>query len=459
VERTIAAISTGRTPAGISIIRLSGTDALFIASKVFRGRVSVSHMKSHHLYHGFIFDGEHDIDEVLLSYMKGPHSFTGEDIIEINSHGGVFVAEKILDLLIQQGASVAEPGEFTKRAFLNGRLDLSQAEAVIDVIDAQNDFAIKASVSQLKGRLSVKIQEIRNQLLDEISFIEAALDDPEHYDLTGHGEVLWKKVNVFSEEVNHLLKNSENGSILTHGIRTCIAGRPNAGKSSLLNLLAGTEKAIVTDIAGTTRDVLEVPVRLGSFSMLLSDTAGIRETQDLVEKIGVDRAYEAMNQADLVLYLIDCTQEVEEEDIHILQELSSKKQIIILNKIDLGFEEKLQKLSDLLQAQFPSAILLPFSTKSENSLKQLISILEHLYQTNEIMENDELFLTNARERECLKEASSSLSLVLEGIEAGMPEDVLTIDLVNAYTALGKIIGEEVDDDVIDRVFEKFCMGK
>ena len=447
MEKTIAAVSTGLTPSGISVIRISGPEAVDIADRIFRGKKHLKEVPSHTIHHGFICDGERDIDEVLVSVMKGPHTLTGEDVAEINSHGGILVTKTILELLFSKGAVPAEPGEFTKRAFLNGRMDLSKAEAVIDVIEAKNDFSLRASVSQLKGAVSKKVRELRESILDEVSYIEAALDDPEHYDIDGYGETLYGKVENAAKEISRLVKTADDGAMLREGIRTVIAGRPNAGKSSLLNLLSGHEKAIVTDIAGTTRDVLEVPVRFGGISLLLMDTAGLRDTKDEVERIGVDRAKDALENADLVLYVIDGTEGETEEDRKILSSLEEKAVIVLYNKSDLsnGFS-------------VPEGAM-PFSVKTEDGLSLLEKKIETLFCNGLVTENEELVITSSRHKALLSEAADSLELALSAIRDWMPEDFWTIDLVNAYTALGKIIGEEVGDDVIDRIFEKFCMGK
>ncbi|MBP5225382.1 MAG: tRNA uridine-5-carboxymethylaminomethyl(34) synthesis GTPase MnmE [Lachnospiraceae bacterium] len=451
MEKTIAAVSTGLTPSGILIIRMSGDDAVRIADRVFRGKKALSKVKSHTIHHGFIRDAEtrEDLDEVLVSVMRSPHTYTGEDTVEINCHGGLLVAKKVLDLLLKNGAEPAEPGEFTKRAFLNGRMDLSRAEAVIDVIEAQNDFAAKASVSQLKGAVSEKIRALREALLFRIAFIEAALDDPEHYELEGYGGELKETVEGVREEVRTLLKTADYGSILKAGIRTVIAGRPNAGKSSLLNALSGHEKAIVTEIAGTTRDVLEVPVQLKDVSLILMDTAGLRKTEDTVEKIGVGRAKEALDNTDLVLYLVDAAEGKTPEDEENLNALYAcgKKVLVLRNKTDL-FAERDEDTDGL-----------DISAKTGSGLDELSERIRSLFHEGKIVQNDEVVITSARHKALLAEAECALTHVLEGIADGVSEDLINIDLTDAYGALGRIVGEEVGEDVINAVFEKFCMGK
>ena len=478
MEKTIAAVSTGLTPSGILIIRMSGDDAVRIADRVFRGKKALSKVKSHTIHHGFIRDAEtrEDLDEVLVSVMRSPHTYTGEDTVEINCHGGLLVAKKVLDLLLKNGAEPAEPGEFTKRAFLNGRMDLSRAEAVIDVIEAQNDFAAKASVSQLKGAVSEKIRALREALLFRIAYIEAALDDPEHYELEGYGGELKETVEGVREEVRTLLKTADYGSILKAGIRTVIAGRPNAGKSSLLNALSGHEKAIVTEIAGTTRDVLEVPVQLKDVSLILMDTAGLRKTEDTVEKIGVGRAKEALDSADLVLYLVDAAEGKTPEDEENLNALYArgKKVLVLRNKTDL-FAERDEDTDGRTAAgaaipgdnaaETPGAYAggseaaLDISAKTGSGLDELSERIRSLFHEGKIVQNDEVVITSARHKALLAEAECALTHVLEGIADGVSEDLINIDLTDAYGALGRIVGEEVGEDVINAVFEKFCMGK
>ncbi len=455
MEKTIAAVSTGLAPSGILIIRMSGDESVQIADRVFRGKKPLSEAKSHTIRHGFVFDAKsgEDLDEVLVSVMRAPHTYTGEDTVEINCHGGLLVAKKVLELLIKNGAEPAEPGEFTKRAFLNGRMDLSRAEAVIDVIEAQNDFAAKASVLQLKGSVSEKIRSLRKELLLRIAYIEAALDDPEHYDLDGYAYQLKETVLSVRDEIRTLIKTADYGSILKAGIRTVIAGRPNAGKSSLLNALSGHEKAIVTEIAGTTRDVLEVPVQLKDVSLILMDTAGLRKTEDTVEKIGVGRAKEALDNADLVLYLIDAASGKNGEDEENLSSLHErgKKVLVLENKTDLVAERRENECGE------PD--VLRISAKTGSGLDTLSDRICSLFREGAVTQNDEVVITSARHKALLSDAEKSLSLVLEGIEGGVSEDLINIDLTDAYASLGKIIGEEVGEDVINEVFAKFCMGK
>ena len=463
-ETTIAAVSSGLTPSGIAVIRISGPEAVPAADRVFSGRVRLSEVPTHTVHYGRIVDRkatenvsdlpkdgkatEETVDEVLATVMRGPGSYTGEDVVEISCHGGLFAAKKILSLLFSSGAVPAEPGEFTKRAFLNGRMDLSQAEAVMDIIGAENDFALKAGVSGLRGDISRKIREIREGLLNEIAFIEAALDDPEHYDLSGYPERLSAALKPVEEALSELIRVSDYGSILAEGIKTVIAGRPNAGKSSLFNLLSGHEKAIVTEIPGTTRDVLETHVSFGPLSLILMDTAGLRDTGDQVERIGVQRAKEAIEAADLVLYVADSTEGLTEEDREALRECGSKPVILLMNKADLLAPDASLE---------PSSIR--FSCLSGEGLRELEERVNALFDARKLTFNDEVVITNERQKALLRDALRSLRLVDQGISDQLSEEFLAADLTGAYSALSEILGEAVSDDVIDRVFEKFCMGK
>ena len=451
-ETTIAAVSSGLTPSGIAVIRVSGSEAVAAADRVFSGRIRLADAKTHTVHYGRITDPDGQmLDEVLATVMRGPGSYTGEDVVELSCHGGPFAARKILALLFSSGAVPAEPGEFTKRAFLNGRMDLSQAEAVMDIIGAENEFALKAGVSGLRGDVSQRIREIREGLLDEIAFIEAALDDPEHYDLSGYPERLREALRPVREALSELLRVADYGSILAEGIRTVIAGRPNAGKSSLFNLLSGHDKAIVTEIPGTTRDILETHVSLGPLSLILMDTAGLRETGDLVERIGVERAKEALQAADLVLYVLDGTEGETEEDREALSELSGKPVIVLRNKADLlvtGTENASVSDGEIL-----------FSCLTGEGLRELEDRVISLFDAKKLSFNDEVVITNERQKALLRDALRSLELVEEGIQAQMSEEFLASDLTDAYAALSEILGEAVSDDVIDRVFSKFCLGK
>ncbi len=454
-ETTIAAVSSGLTPSGIAVIRISGPEAVPVADRVFSGRFRLSEVPTHTVHYGRIADPSADkdgmVDEVLATVMRGPGSYTGEDVVELSCHGGVFAARKILSLLFSSGAVPAEPGEFTKRAFLNGRMDLSQAEAVMDIIGAENEFALKAGVSGLRGDISQRIRGIREEILNETAFIEAALDDPEHYDLTGYAERLKEALKPLKETLAELLRVADYGSILAEGIRTVIAGRPNAGKSSLFNLLSGHEKAIVTEIPGTTRDVLETHVSLGPLSLILMDTAGLRETGDQVERIGVERAKEAIEAADLVLYVLDGSEGETAEDLEALSELSGKPVIVLRNKADL--------LVTRAENAPSSGGEILFSCLTGEGLRELEDRIISLFDAQKLTFNDEVVITNERQKALLRKALRSLELTEQGVAAQLSEEFLASDLTDAYASLSEILGEAVSDDVIDRVFERFCLGK
>lgn len=442
---------------GISIIRVSGTHAIEIVDQIFQSKKNkkLSDQKTYTMHYGHIIDKQdHIVDEVLVLLMRAPHSYTAEDVVEIDCHGGQFVVCRIMDLLLAQGARPAEPGEFTKRAFLNGRIDLSQAESVMDVINAQNHFALDSSMKQLHGAVKDKIISLREQILHETAFIEAALDDPEHYELDGYGDKLLPIVDCLVTEIDHLLKNSDNGRVLSEGLKTVIVGKPNAGKSSLMNLLLGTDYAIVTDVAGTTRDILEKDYNLDGITLHIIDTAGIRDTQDAVEKIGVERAKRSVEEADLVLYVVDSSLELNDEDEEILSLISDKKVIVLLNKCDLSPVVTSQQLEDRLHIP-----VIVCSAKFGDGMRKLHEQIKAMFLHGEITYNDEVYITNLRQKECLIEALNSLRLVKQSIEDMVPEDFYTVDLLHAYEKLGLIIGESITDDLADKIFSEFCMGK
>lgn len=454
---TIAAIATAMTNSGIGIIRISGEEAVEVADKMIRLKSSekkLADCKSHTIHYGFAVDGDEVIDEVMVLLMLAPKSYTREDTVEIDCHGGTLVMTRILELVIKSGARPAEPGEFTKRAFLNGRIDLAQAESVIDVINAKNDFALKASIDQLQGAISEKIGTIRSEILHEIAFIESAIDDPEHYQLESYGDHLMQIVDEISGKIADLLKNAKNGSILKEGIRTVIVGKPNSGKSSLLNTLVGKDRAIVTDIAGTTRDVIEEQIRLNGISLNVIDTAGIRNTEDIVEKIGVDKAREYVESADLVIYVVDASIPLDEDDKKIIEILKDRNTIILLNKSDLTSVITEEEMKGYLNKR-----ILSISAKHRIGIDELENTIEEMFFDGKIQMNEEVYITNARHTASLMEVQSSLKLVKQSILDGMPEDFYSIDLMNAYEELGKIIGESVEDDLVNEIFSKFCMGK
>ena len=467
---TIAAIATAMSDSGIGIIRISGKDALSIADQMIllgNGKKRVRDMESHTIRYGHVIDSDSIedfcennngkiVDEVMISYMKAPKSYTAEDTIEINCHGGVLLMQKILEIALKKGARLAEPGEFTKRAFLNGRMDLSEAEAVMDLIHAKNEYALEASMKQLKGSVSNKIKGLREEILYEIAFIESALDDPEHISLEGYSDRLMDKTKHLIKEIEALAASADNGKLLKEGINTVIVGKPNAGKSSLLNILVGEEKAIVTDIAGTTRDVLEESVRIHGIGLNIIDTAGIRSTEDIVEKIGVGKAKEYASQADLILYIVDSSVPLDENDEQIIELIQDKKCIILLNKSDLQAVVTETDLREKLNQDF---VILKTSVKDNTGIDQFEQIIKDMFFQGHIKVNDEIYITNIRHKEAILNALESMRMVEKSLLDAMPEDFYSIDLMSAYASLGTIIGEEVGEDLVNEIFSKFCMGK
>jgi len=468
-NETIAAIATGLTDSGIGIIRISGENAVKVGNGLFRspsGKKILEHAKTHTLYYGYIIENDIVIDEVMAVVLKAPRSFTGEDTVEIQCHGGTFVMQKILKAALSHGARLAEPGEFTKRAFLNGRIDLSRAEAVMDVIQSQNEYALRFSVNQLNGSLEKEIRKLRADILYEIAFIESALDDPEHISLEGYQEKLKIKLDNLTENVNRLISTSEDGRFIKEGINTVIIGKPNVGKSSLMNFLTGEESAIVTEIAGTTRDVLRETVKISGIHLNIADTAGIHDTEDTVEKIGVEKAKKYAKDADLILYIIDRSLPLDERDREVIPVLKDKKVIILLNKSDLPgivLEKDVKKMFyELLpDRSFDDGdiAMIQTSIKSNEGMEEFKNKIKDLFFKGEIDVNHEVVVTNIRHQEALLDAYESLRMVRKSVEQGMPEDFYSIDLMSAYTFLGRIIGEEVDEDLVNEIFSKFCMGK
>ncbi|MFI3171570.1 MAG: tRNA uridine-5-carboxymethylaminomethyl(34) synthesis GTPase MnmE [Eubacteriales bacterium] len=460
IKETIAAIATPMSSSGIGIIRISGENALDIVDKIYlsknRNKI-ISQQKSHTIHYGFIVDNEEVIDEVLVSIMRGPNSYTGEDTIEVNCHGGIFVMQKVLQLITKCGARPAEPGEFTKRAFLNGKMDLSQAEAVMDVIDSKNNYALQSSMSQLKGNVQSKINEVRETIIYHTAFIETALDDPEHISIDGYSDELKVVTLEMVSKLKRLLDTADDGRIIKEGIQTVIVGKPNAGKSSLLNILVGVDRAIVTDIAGTTRDILEESINLNGITLNIVDTAGIRDTADIVEKMGVDRAKQYANKADLLMFVVDSSRELDENDKQIFDIIEDKKAVILLNKTDL---EQVISIDNLEQLGVPKHVpVIPISAKNNIGIKDLENKVKEMFFHGELDFNDEIYITNMRHKVALQSAYDSLNKVLESIELGLPEDFYSIDLLDAYEALGTIIGETIGEDLVNEIFSKFCMGK
>ena len=428
-----------------------------VISRIYRsknGKKNIREVQSHTIHYGFIYDGEDVVDEVLVMIMRGPHTYTGEDTVEIDCHGGVYAMKKVLETVLKNGAVIAEPGEFTKRAFLNGRLDLSQAEAVMDVIQARNSMALKSSVEQLKGSVQRAVKEIRSRLLYQIAYIESALDDPEHYDLEGYPQELAKIVDKEAGEITDLLKTADDGRMIQEGIKTVILGKPNAGKSSLLNFLVGEDRAIVTEIEGTTRDILEEYISLNGITLRVIDTAGIRETEVIVEKIGVGKAKQMAEDADLILYVVDSSRPLDDNDEDIIELLSGRKSIVIYNKTDLEPVVNMAKLQE--RTGNP---VIPVSIVEEKGIRKLEEEIKNMFFKGELSFNDEVYITNARHKAALEEARESLKLVKNSIDMGMAEDFFSIDLMNAYESLGRIVGESVGEDLVNEIFSKFCTGK
>ena len=450
---TIAAIATAVSDSGIGIIRISGENAIEVADRVYRSKNNkkrLLNVKSHTIHYGFIYDGDVMVDEVMVAVMKEPNTYTRENTVEIDCHGGILVMRKILDAVLKNGCRLADPGEFTRRAFLNGRIDLSRAEAVMDVIHSKNEFALRSSVRQLKGSVSDKVHSLRKEILHEIAFIESALDDPEHISLEGYAKKLGEKTARIYGDIKKLVDSADNGKMLKDGINTVIVGKPNAGKSSLLNILVGEEKAIVTSYAGTTRDVLEESIKLHGIGLNMIDTAGIRDTDDVVEKIGVEKARKYAGNADLILYVVDASCQLDENDDQIMRLIAGKKVIVLLNKTDLeqvvSEADIVKKMTDV---SFDGGVvrIIKTSTKENTGMDVFEDTIKEMFFHGEIAVNDEIYITNQRHKEALAEAGESMRMVLNSLADHMPEDFYSIDLMSAYAALGKIIGEEVDDDL------------
>ena len=457
ITDTIAAISSAADNSGIGIIRVSGDEAIEVVDKIFRPankNKKLANVESHTVHYGHIMDGDKTLDQVLVIVMKNPHSYTGEDTVEIDCHGGMLILKKVLDLVLKNGARTAEPGEFTKRAFLNGRIDLSQAEAVMDLINSKNDFALNSSIEQLKGGVSDAIKDIRKDIIYHIAFIESALDDPEHISLDGYDEEITEMLNENINKISKLVNSFDNGRIMKEGIKTVILGKPNAGKSSLLNLMLGEDRAIVTDIEGTTRDTLEENINFNGLSLKIIDTAGIRDTEDLVERIGVKKAKEIAKEGDLIIYVVDGSRELDDNDREIIKLINDKQAIILVNKSDM---DTVINIDDLKKDSNRDVIL--FSAKNGEGMDQLEEEIRNMFYSGKVTYNDQVYITNARHKEALENALESLKQVKNSVDAGMPEDFYSIDLMDAYTDLGLIIGESVEDDLVNEIFSKFCMGK
>ncbi|MCR4604404.1 MAG: tRNA uridine-5-carboxymethylaminomethyl(34) synthesis GTPase MnmE [Eubacterium sp.] len=475
--QTIAAIATASANGSISILRVSGPEAVCVVDKLFYKKCSDSSLKtanletaaSHTIHYGFICtntdagDQPEIIDEVLILLMRAPKSYTAEDVVEIHCHGGAYIAKKNLDLLIENGIRLAEPGEFTKRAFLNGRIDLTQAESVMEIISAKSDIALKNAENHLAGDVKKLIISMRELLLTDTAYLEAALDDPEHIELDDFPATLNNHLNQIEPEIDRLISNSENGRIISDGIKTAIVGRPNVGKSSFLNCILRADRAIVTDIPGTTRDTLEEDVRIGSVLLKLIDTAGIRSTEDTIEKIGVEKTYASIEESDFTICILDSSEEITEKDIEILKLTEEKPGVILLNKSDLNEVTNIEKVKEIIQNNNINKNIINFSAATGEGLKTLETLLEETFFKEFYQEintnNKEIYITNTRQKECLINAKNSITNLRRTMQQNLPEDLLTVDLLDVYKSLGLIVGEEVEDDLADKIFKDFCMGK
>lgn len=454
---TIAAISTSPGESGISIVRVSGDKSLKLVNEIFMGKNGgkLEDIKSYTMRYGNIVeaDSKDVIDEVIVSFMKGPKSFTAEDTVEINCHGGSVVTRRILEEVIKLGARLAEPGEFTKRAFLNGRIDLSQAEAVIDIIRAKTELSAKSAVMQVEGRVSREIKKYRNKLLEIIAHIEATVDFPEEDMEAVTSEQVGGDLNNIIDEIDKLINTADEGKIVREGLNTVIVGKPNVGKSSLMNALLEENRAIVTEIPGTTRDVIEEYINIEGIPVKITDTAGIREAQDVVEKIGVEKSKEKIEEADLIIMMLDLSREIDDEDKEIINYIKDKKYIVLLNKSDLS-----QRLSDNELDVLNSKYIIKTSALKGNGIDELKTCIKDIFFGGEIKSKD-MFITNTRHKEALIRAEQSCIAATSALENTMAIDLASIDIRNAWSYLGEITGESLDEDIIDKIFSEFCLGK
>ncbi|MGE5612780.1 MAG: tRNA uridine-5-carboxymethylaminomethyl(34) synthesis GTPase MnmE [Bacillota bacterium] len=457
---TIAAISTPLGTGGIGIIRISGPDAFIISDRIFRGRMAFKDMKSHTVSHGKIIDPLNGnlLDEVLMIKMKGPNTFTGEDTVEISCHGGIIVLRNVLSLVLREGARAAGPGEFTKRAFMNGKIDLAQAEAVIDLINSKTDEGSRAAAVQLEGRLSQRIRAARKELIGLIAHIEAVLDYPE-YDIEElTGEKVINGIRSARDEILRIAKSYDTGRLLKEGISAAIIGKPNAGKSSLLNALAGVSRAIVTDIPGTTRDIIEEYINVNGIPVRLLDTAGIRKTRDPVESIGVERARKAASEADLAIVVLDASTGILPEDCEILTFLKEKKKVIIINKTDIADEDRISDMKRQLEEAGNSPVIVA-SMLDGTGMDELLDAISGLFMEGAVDVNNEVLITNIRHKTLLEKSAESLASAKEAYENGLTLDLVAIDIRESAENLGRITGESVGEDIINEIFSRFCIGK
>ncbi|WP_372637607.1 tRNA uridine-5-carboxymethylaminomethyl(34) synthesis GTPase MnmE [Cohnella sp.] len=456
-EDTIAAIATALGEGSIAVVRVSGTEAVETVAKLFKSKVDLREAASHTVQYGWIVDPQSDrrIDEVLVTIMKGPRSFTAEDIVEISTHGGIVAVKSVLELVLRHGVRLAEPGEFTKRAFLNGRIDLAQAEAVIDLIRSKSDRAFQVARRQAEGSVSKKIVPLRQQLIELIAHVEVNIDYPEHDVEDVTAELIRSNCRSVLGEVNELLQRSNEGKILREGIVTAIVGRPNAGKSSLLNALARENKAIVTDIPGTTRDIVEETVSLSGIPLRLLDTAGIRETEDLVEQIGVERSHDALNDADLILLVLNRHEELHDDERKLLQQLKDRSTIVVVNKIDLPAQLEMEEI----KRDYPSERIVYLSAKEGQGLEQLERAVSGLFFSGAVESGDITYVSNARHIALLHQTRQSLEDAIQATYEGVPIDLIQIDITASWESLGQILGDATGDSLLDQIFSQFCLGK
>ncbi|XEC95024.1 tRNA uridine-5-carboxymethylaminomethyl(34) synthesis GTPase MnmE [Paenibacillus tarimensis] len=458
INDTIAAISTAVGEGGIAVIRVSGPDAVSACSRLFRSRRKLTDVPTHTVHYGHIYDpsaGE-VIEEALVTVMRGPRSFTAEDVVEISTHGGFLSVKKVLDLVLrQEGVRAAEPGEFTKRAFINGRIDLTQAEAVMDLIRSKSDRAFSIALKQVDGRLSRLIQTLRARVIELLAHIEVNIDYPEHDVEEMTGKYIREQCGEVIEQIDGLLKTANEGKILREGITTAIVGRPNVGKSSLLNALAQDNRAIVTDIPGTTRDVIEEYVTVGGIPLKLLDTAGIRETADVVERIGVERSRHALHDADLILLVLNYHETLHEDELKLMDELSDRQVIVIVNKTDLPGKLEM----DQLHLRYNEEAIVRMSVLEEEGLERLESAISSLFFSGKLESADLTYVSNARHIALLKQAKQSMMDAIDATNAGVPIDIIQIDVRTAWEQLGEIIGDTAGDSLIDQIFSQFCLGK
>lgn len=454
---TIAAISTPIGEGAIGIVRLSGPESIAIASTLFKGK-DLKEVPSHTIHYGHIIDPETEdiVDEVLVSVLRAPKTYTKEDIVEINCHGGMMSVNRVLELVLHHGARIAEPGEFTKRAFLNGRIDLSQAEAVMDLIRAKTDKAMSVAIDQVEGRLSKLIQQLRQELLETVAHVEVNIDYPEYDDVEEMShELMREKTKKVHEEITRLLEVAKQGKILREGIQTGIIGRPNVGKSSLMNALVQENKAIVTDIPGTTRDIIEEYVNIGGVPLRLVDTAGIRETEDIVEKIGVERSRKVLAESDLILFVLNNNEPLTEEDRHLFAAIKGLEYIVIINKCDLPTQLDYQEVEELADGK----AIIKLSIVENWGIDELEKKIVDLFFSGEVEAGDLTYVSNVRHIDLLKKAKQALEDAMQSLEMGMPLDIVQIDVTRTWEFLGEIVGDTASEALIDQLFSQFCLGK